>query len=325
MKKMMRLLFKILLVLVLMMSLVACAKKTSMDNSYTTTQGAREAESAPMAPQDAGTTDSKAYGNAATGDTNNDALANRKIIQNKYIAMETLDFDEVTAQVENLAFQYLGYTENAEVTGKSINIPENYSARHASYTFRIPSKDYNNFINDLKGLGNVVTERVNKEDVTMQYFDLKARVDSLKVEETRLLQIVEEGADLSQILEVEAKLSDVRYQIETYTASLKNLENLVDYGTVQLELQEVFKETIIEAPAVTVGDKISKGFTHSVENVKNFFVGLFIFLVTASPYLVLWGLVIFGVVVLIKKLDARNAKNQAKKAKETKEAEAKRP
>lgn len=304
--KCLRLLLTTVTVLMLLLSLMGCGSKKDSTSSemYDSAPSIGVGESEQ--PQ------------TSTSDTNadamkNSAVANRKIIENRYISMETLEFDLITVKAENLVYQYLGYVEGADITGNSLNGPDHYNTRYATYTFRIPTVSYNQFVKELKEMGNVVTERVVKEDVTMQYFDMKARTDTLKVQEARLLELIENAQVLTQIIEVEDKLTDVRYQIETYTATLNNLENLVDFGTVQLELREVFEETIIEQPAVTVGEKISKGFSRSILNVKNIFITLFIWLITASPYLVVWGVFIIGVVFLVKRIDARVKRKEAKK------------
>lgn len=157
------------------------------------------------------------------------------------------------------------------------------------------------------------------ENVTTQYYDLNARINTLKVEEQRLLEIVEEGAELSQVLQVENHLADVRYQIETYTAKLKNLENKVDYGTVYLELNEVIKESVEPKPAVTVAERISSGFSGSIKEIKNLFVNLFVSIITASPYLVFWAIVIFLVILIIKSINKRNRKKHNKIIEQTQE------
>ncbi|PKM52354.1 MAG: hypothetical protein CVV02_00940 [Firmicutes bacterium HGW-Firmicutes-7] len=244
------------------------------------------------------------YDNALSNADGDDYQTERKNILKKYFIMETIEFDTTIPAVESLVSKYLGYIENSEVTGKQINNTNYYNTRHAYYTFRIPAEKLKNFTEELKVLGNVVQERGNKEDVTTQYFDVMARINSLKVQEERLLELVKKGNELKDILEIENQLSNVRYQIETYTATMNNLDNQVNYGTVQLELKEVVEVTINEEPAVTIGEKISKGFIKSIDHIKDFFVNLFIFIIVAIPYIIVWAAIILALLITIKKLNS---------------------
>ncbi|PKM95454.1 MAG: hypothetical protein CVU84_05140 [Firmicutes bacterium HGW-Firmicutes-1] len=239
----------------------------------------------------------------------------RKEIQNKFFVMETLEFDKTTKSVESLVSKYLGYVEGAEITGKEIYNTYSYNTRHAYYSLRIPSEKLNNFSEELKGLGNVVQERVNKEDVTAQYTDVTARIKSLKIQEERLLELVKKGTELKDILEIETQLSDVRYQIETYTATIVNIDNQVNYSTVQLELKEVIEVSTYEEPAVTVGQKISKGFLDSINDIKDFFVNLFIFIVVAIPYLVIFAVITIAMIIFFKKMSKKRKVKSANKDK----------
>lgn len=233
-------------------------------------------------------------------------LSNRKIIENRFIVMESLEFDHVTKEVEMLVKKYFGYIEKSQVSGIALNNKSRYNTRYGNYTLRIPAEYFSDFVHELKDLGNVLTNELLKKDVTMQYFDLEARINTLEVQEERLLELLESGGKLSDILEIENKLADVRYEIESYTATLKNLDNQVRYGTIELEIREVYEETEVEERAVTVGEKISKGFTHSITTIKNFFIAFFIWFITAIPYLVIWALFILIVVFIIKKIAKKN-------------------
>lgn len=218
--------------------------------------------------------------------------SDRKIIENKYITMETKEFDSVIAQIEELVRSSGGYMQDSKVNGIGIN-DSKYRVRSAYYCLRIPSGNAYNFTDNLKQLGNVIEERSYMEDVTTQYYDLEARIKSLEVQEKRLLELLAIGEELEDILALESQLANVRYEIETTTARLKNLSNLVDYVTIQVSLNEVREITVVEKPPVTIGERISRGFTNSLRNIKVFFVELFIGFVTVIPYLLIY--VVIGV------------------------------
>ncbi len=215
------------------------------------------------------------------------AIDQRRIIQRKNYIMETLEFDNSMKQLEELSSGLAGYIESSSISGKEINNTYSSELRRAYYVFRIPSDKLSIFQEKIKKIGNIITEETNKEDVTSQLVDIEARLISLKTQEKRLLELTEKSGSLKDILEIETKLSDVRYQIESFMASKTNIENQVQYSYVNLQLKEVIKQTELQKPAITIGERILKGFTNSLSNVGDFIVNFIVFFISAIPYLVM--------------------------------------
>ncbi len=215
------------------------------------------------------------------------AIDQRRIIQRKNYIMETLEFDNSMKQLEELSSGLAGYIESSSISGKEINNTYSSELRRAYYVFRIPSDKLSIFQEKIKTIGNIITEETNKEDVTSQLVDIEARLISLKTQEKRLLELTEKSGSLKDILEIETKLSDVRYQIESFMASKTNIENQVQYSYVNLQLKEVIKQTELQKPAITIGERILKGFTNSLSNVGDFIVNFIVFFISAIPYLVM--------------------------------------
>jgi hypothetical protein len=64
-------------------------------------------------------------------------------------------------------------------------------------------------------IGTITLNTITGDDVTDQYFDAQSRLSALRVQETRLLvELLEEAASLEDILDIEDRLSEVRYEIE---------------------------------------------------------------------------------------------------------------
>ena len=250
-------------------------------------------------------------------------FSNRKIIQSKYLYIETLGFDDTSKDIESLVFKYNGYIESSNIEGISITERSKYNTRYAYYTIRIPAQSFNSFVEEVKGVGNVLQEQVTKEDVTMQYYDLEARIHSLETQEERLLQLLEKGEKLEEVLALEKQLSEVRYQIESYTSTLKGLENKVSYGTVNLELREVIEETQVQEPAKTVGEKISQGFIRSLTSIKNGFINFFIWFVSVIPYLIIWIVFILIIIMIIRTIYKKSQRKFNANLHNTKDQESK--
>ena len=100
----------------------------------------------------------------------------------------------------------------------------------------------------------------------------------LRVE--RLLAILSKATQLTDVLELESRLSDVRYQIESYEATLRNLDSRISYSTLHITLQEVVEYSIINSPPQTLGQRLSDGFKDSMRMVKNSAESVLVWLVT---------------------------------------------
>ena len=94
-------------------------------------------------------------------------------------------------------------------------------------------------MNDTDGIGNVISSSRSQENVTTQYTDYEARLESLNIQEERLLAMLEESGDLESLIALESRLSEVRYEIESIERNLRNLDQRIAYSTVNLEIQEV--------------------------------------------------------------------------------------
>jgi hypothetical protein len=104
---------------------------------------------------------------------------------------------------------------------------------YASITYRIPADRWDEAIAALRALATtVVGEQTQALEVTGQLVDLEARIDNLRASETALQEILSKATKVTDILEVESRLSDVRGQIEMYEAQRASLENQVAYGTL---------------------------------------------------------------------------------------------
>ncbi|MEM4030312.1 MAG: DUF4349 domain-containing protein [Thermofilaceae archaeon] len=115
---------------------------------------------------------------------------------------------------------------------------------------RVPSERFDEALEEVKKLGEVVELRTFARDVTEDYVDLKARLNASLALEQRLLQMLERAKNVEEMLKVEEYLWRVRAQIEVYTAQLKNLERMIEYSTIYVYIEAPPKEVkpIIQFP-----------------------------------------------------------------------------
>ncbi|MDE5931314.1 MAG: DUF4349 domain-containing protein, partial [Lachnospiraceae bacterium] len=120
---------------------------------------------------------------------------------------------------------------------------------------------------------------------------------------------------VEDIIAMEQRLSEVRYELENMESQLRTLNNQIDYSTININIQEVRRLTPVEEK--TAWDKMKNGFVNSIyrigDDIENGFIGF----VSNIPYLIIW-VVIIGIVFLIVRRIFKKRK-QKKTAKEQKE------
>ena len=218
----------------------------------------------------------------------------RKLIKTVSINAETEHYDDLIPALDERIVALGGYVESRE-TG-------NYSRdrRWSRMTVRIPAEQLAGFVAHVGENANVLSTSEQTQDVTLQYADTEAKITALKTEQNRLLELLSEAQNLSEILEIEARLSDVTYELERYESQKRSYDNRIVYATVTLSIQEVRTLTPVEEP--TVWKRIRDGFLNSLEGVGDGLVDVFVLVTAGSPYLLVYGLVIWGIVALIRKL-----------------------
>ena len=109
----------------------------------------------------------------------------------------------------------------------------------AEITYRIPSDKWEEALDSLRGLNGlttkVVTEQTEAVEVTSQVIDLEARIANLRASEIALQGIAAKAIRISDVLEVQAQLTETRGQIEPLTAQLKDLNDRAGYATLTVQ------------------------------------------------------------------------------------------
>ena len=103
----------------------------------------------------------------------------------------------------------------------------------ATITYRVPAARWEDAKGALRGLASkVVSEQTQATEVGGQLVDLEARLRNLRASETSLQDIAKGTGKVSDLLEVEAQLTQVRGEIEQLDGQRAQLADQVAYGTL---------------------------------------------------------------------------------------------
>ena len=248
------------------------------------------------------------------------ATTDRKLIKTVNMDVETREYDKLLSTVENKVSELGGYIESLDAYNGSTYY--GYRAtRNSNLTIRIPKDNLDDFLNMVSDLGNVTNRSENVQDVTLTYVDLESHRDVLQTEQERLLQLLEQAESVEDIITIEQRLSDVRYQLESMESQLRSYDNQVDYSTVYLYINEVEAYTPVEEE--TAWERISTGFVDSLKSIGEGIKEAAIWFVIHIPYLVIWAIVIVIIILILKKIKKRTKRIRAEEQKKFAEQEEK--
>jgi uncharacterized protein YceK len=244
-------------------------------------------------------------------------LNSRKVIRNASLDLQTLEFDRAVANIGAITAAYGGYMESSYVSGHDINSSYgsklSYNTRNANFTARVPSESLDAFLDSFGGGEfNVIGRSTSANDITDSYFDSQARLDSLKLQEQRLLGMLDGATELEYMIQLEQELMRVRYEIESLTSQLNRMDGYVSHSTVNINLYEVIKYEEIDEVPVTFGERISLAFTNSWKAFGDFCQSFAVAFVSALPFLLLLA-VIAAVVLISVRAAVKNRKPRKSK------------
>lgn len=232
----------------------------------------------------------------------------RKWIVTVYLSAETEDLDAFTDQLETSIGDLEGYVEDQNVYNGSAYASRRY--RNASFTIRIPVEAADQFTQAVSGIANVVSQQTSRQDITLTYVSTESRVTALETEEARLLELLAQAQTMADLLEIEARLTEVRSELEDVASQLRLYDNQVDYATIYLDVSEVQEYTAVEEP--TVWERISGGFRDSLAGVGEGAVNLVVWILANSPYLLLAALAVGLLVFAGRRLRRRRSSKKSR-------------
>lgn len=153
-------------------------------------------------------------------------------------------------------------------------------------TLRVPTASFEALVSDVQRLGKVTTLTTTGQDVTSQYVDLQARIQSLQSARTQFQQILAKAQTIPDILSVESQIADLQTQIEQLQGQLQVLNDQANYSTLTAHITEVSNAG---TPQSKSSNGLSKawaharhGFTHGVEAVVSAMGGIAVFILFAT-------------------------------------------
>ncbi len=233
-------------------------------------------------------------------------LEPEKVITTIHLDFETTEFDQTTDELMKLTEKYKAYIENSNISYNQYYNNKNY--QYASFVIRVAKDDVTSFKSELNGIGNMISENTNREDVTKQYRDTESRLRVVTTKEERILALLERAENMEDIIILENQLSEVIYEKENLQTSLMNIDDKVDFSTIRIGIQEVERLRNAETVETTFGTRILNAIEDSIFAFKKGMQNFLISLIYLFPFIIVFGVFLLALYFIIRRIRRNNQK-----------------
>ena len=232
----------------------------------------------------------------------------RKLIRNVDLSFETTDFDTFVQDIQSKTTALGGYIESSDVSGNA------YTDRHRSayFTLRIPKPQVDTFLSFAEGEANLTRKYEYTQDITLQYHDTESRKKALQSEYDRLLELMAKAESVDAVIAIEQRLSEIRYQLDSFESDLRRYDNQVDYSTVTVDVSETTVLTASENSGFW--SRVQANLESNLEDLCDVAIGLLIWFLSSFPVLLALAILFFIIYHVVKMI--RNRRKSRKAAKE---------
>ena len=196
----------------------------------------------------------------------------RHVIQTAEAFLESENFDQVVADLRQLAPSVNGYVEADMLTTQGM--------RMFTIVLRVPAGTFEDVLDQIVNLADMRHMNQWAEDVTDLFYDMRSSLSVRRIEEERVLNLIDAATEIHEILALEQRLSDIRLNIERYESQLNDIAGRVAYSTINVTLTDIATEELI-AVNPTMGERIGGAFGDSVDGAANVMQNLIVFMAGA--------------------------------------------
>ncbi len=231
----------------------------------------------------------EAYPNDGSG-----VVTDRLIIRNGSMTLIVNDTRAAQQEIEQLVNSMSG--EGAFVVSASERGGSDDRPPDVDMYLRVPATRFDEVMDKLAAMAVEVTDRYESaDDVTEEYVDLKARMESLETARKRLLEIMQNAATTEELLMAEQQLTQREAEIESIKGRMQYLEQSARLSSVSVYLRPY----ILGQPISTAwrpAETVRKSVERLVQRFENFGDWLIGFVIADLPWLIFYGVVVYAAV-----------------------------
>lgn len=228
------------------------------------------------------------------------AVEDQKLARNATLSLKVRSINEAVDKVRAINATASGYilTENVgsyrDGGGEGVT-PDTYAAISIS----VPTDKLDATLDELQKIGQVLDRRSETENVTAEFVDTRARVESMKRSVARIQDLMDSTKDMEQLVRLERELSSRQTELEAVEARMQQLDRETSRSpvTINLTTQEELVEGLSSPKEGFLGG-LAAGWKAFVGSL----VGLMTVIGALLPFALFAGLVAWPLWLLIRRL-----------------------
>lgn len=217
-----------------------------------------------------------------------------KIIKTAYVSIKTNTVDEAYDKALKLVKKYDAIILNASMSEYNDN-------EEAQLLIKLPPEHFMTLLDELNTIGKVESKSITEEDVTEEYYDVKARLVNARKVQDRLFGILKKANKVEDILKVEKEIERVGEKIEVLEGKIRYFDSKVDYSRITITIYS--KKTQF----IDLGD-IGSGFGDAISYAIHFFFIIIWFIIIIIPLIVVILVLRPVVAFIIKRIRRKKSK-----------------
>lgn len=123
-----------------------------------------------------------------------------------------------------------------EAAGGRVDSVTEAPERSSTLTVRVPPARLDAVLAEVGDLGKVTSLTTSRDDVTMQYTDLEARIAALRTSVDRLRALIESATNTADLIAAEAALTERQADLDSLEARRRQLAEQVDLSTLTVDI-----------------------------------------------------------------------------------------
>ena len=173
------------------------------------------------------------FAQAADTAVTQESSTEQRIIKQAELDLLVGSVEEAHVSLQDIAKTHGGFVRDASIYER------NDKTLYGQAVLRVEAGQFEAVLAAIRDLAlNVERERITGTDVTEQFTDLEAQLKNARAEEQAYLALLNRAGSVTELLEVQRELSNVRGRIEMFEGRLKYLADQTDLATITVSLSE---------------------------------------------------------------------------------------
>ena len=239
-----------------------------------------------------------------------------KLIYSGSLRLQTLEYEKTMQSIHDkieAVGGFVQYEDESDGNDSWYYDSESVSRRYAQIEARIPSKEFQDFMDSLQEDGKVLNRHVNVDNISQTYAETEASVKAYEIEQERLLDMMDKAETIEDMIAVEARLSEVEAELGRYKTSLSSMDRDVEYSSVSISVDEV-REYTEKPDDSTFLSRLKETVKSSWSGFLRIMEELLYVVIRLVPFLIVIAVIILIVRAIRKKTSPRRQAKKAAKA-----------